>query len=189
MSIEASVYLTQVKGLARTLESVVDGVPADRFNQRPGAHLNPVGWNYFHLLRIWDLDLNWACRGKPHEESAWHRGKFTDKSGYRPDGKGGLGLGMGWGYSDDEVDEIQIEPGILKQYQQMLLAETEAFLDDASEGEMRRQTPSAVHAGQTRSVAERIQHVISHSYEHIGEMRYAMGVLGWRDSSYPGSEN
>lgn len=32
-----------------------------------------------------------------------------------------------------------------------------------------------------------MQHTIAHSYGHLGEIRYALGALGWRDPSYPGS--
>jgi hypothetical protein len=185
MASEASVYLTQIEELAKTLESVIDDVPAGQFNQRPGPHLNPVGWNYFHLLRVWDMYFNWDCREQPPEEDAWHRGGFTEKSGYQPDGKGSRGLGIGFTYTDEEVDEIQIEPGILKQYQRMLLAETEAFLRDAGEDDLRRIVVPVLYRGETRTIAQRMRHLIMHSYQHVGEMRYAMGVLGWRDPSYP----
>lgn len=186
MKSEAAVYLEQIEGMSNLLERVVADAPQAQFNQRPGPHLNPVGWNYFHLLRIWDFDLNWICKGQKRDEDAWHRGGFTEKAGYDPTGKGGLNLGVGYGYSDDEVDEIQIEPAILKQYQQMLMAETAAYLAAAGEDEMRRQAQLVVNPSQVQSVAERIQHVISHSYGHIGEMRYAMGVFGVHDRSYPG---
>ena len=186
MKSEASVYLEQIRDMSDALERTIDEIAAPQFNQRPGPQLNPVGWNYFHLLRIWDLDLNWMCKGQSPLEDAWHRGGFTGKSGYDPDGKGGLSTGTGYGYSDDEVDEVQIEPKILKEYQRMLMAETEEFLRAAGEDEMRSRTPSLLDPDQTRSGAERMQHTIAHSHGHIGEMRYAMGVLGWRDPSNPG---
>jgi hypothetical protein len=186
MMSEATVYLEQIRELSGTLERIIDDVSAEHFNQRPGPHLNPVGWNCFHLLRIWDLDLNWACKGQPKDQDAWHRGDFSEKSGYDPDGKGGLGYGVGWGYSDDEVDELQIEADVLKQYQRMLMDETEDYLGTVDEDELRRLTESVVHPGQFSSVAQRMHHLIGHSYGHVGEIRYALGVLGWRDASYPG---
>jgi hypothetical protein len=187
MTCDSPVYLAQIKDMDDTLGRLIDEVPVEQFNQRPGPRLNPIGWNHFHLLRIWDLDLNWMCKGQMPEEDAWHRGGFSEKTGYYPDGKGGLSLGLGYGYSDDEVDEIQIEAEILKEYQRMLMMETEAYLSDASEDEMCRQTPSLLNPDQMRSGAERFQHLIAHSYGHIGEIRYAMGMLGWSDPSYPGS--
>jgi hypothetical protein len=186
MNCEASVYLEQIRDLAGTLKEIADEVPAEQFNRRPGPHLNPVGWNYFHVLRVWDMYLNWECREQPHAEDAWHRGGFTGKSGYNPDGKGGRSLGIGFAYTDDEVDEIQIDPEVLKQYLRMLMTETEEFLAGTDEDEMRRVTHSTVHPGQTNTVSKRMQHLILHSTRHAGEMRYALGALGWRDPSYPG---
>ncbi len=68
--------------------------------------LNPVGWNYWHALRVWDLDLNWLIKGQKPDEDAWHRGEFTARSGYDPDGIGLRGSGIGLGYSDAEVDAL-----------------------------------------------------------------------------------
>jgi hypothetical protein len=72
VSKEAEVYLEQLTAMSGMLELVIDQVPMGRFNQRPGPHLNPVGWNYFHLLRIWDLDLIWKCKGQNPDNDAWH---------------------------------------------------------------------------------------------------------------------
>jgi hypothetical protein len=188
MSKEAAVYLEQLRDMSKMLEQLIDEVPAGWFNQRPGKGLNPVGWNYFHLLRIWDMDLNWKCRGQKPENDAWHRGDFSTASGYSPDGKGGLGLGLGYGYSDDEVDEVQISANVLKTYQQMLIAEAAEYLDAADEEELQRRSPSILNTQLTRSNAERMQHTIAHSHGHIGEIRYALGVLGWHDESYPGGK-
>ena len=58
----------------------VEEVPADKLHARPGPHLNPVGWNYWHALRVWDLDINWQIKGQSPTEDAWHRGDFTTKS-------------------------------------------------------------------------------------------------------------
>jgi hypothetical protein len=185
MSKEAAVYLQQLNDMSETLEHLINEVPGDWFNRRPGQGLNPVGWNYFHLLRIWDLDLNWKCRGQKQENDAWHRGGFSTASGYSPDGKGRMGLGLGYGYSDEEVDELQISVGILKAYHQMLMAETAEYLNAADEDELRRRSPSVLNSDVTRSNAERMQHTIAHSHGHIGEMRYALGVHGWRDESHP----
>jgi hypothetical protein len=187
MSREVAVYLELMTDMSETLERLIDEVPTEWFNRRPGQGLNPVGWNYFHLLRIWDLDLNWKCKGQKQEDDAWHRGRFSAASGYSPDGKGGMGLGLGYGYSDQEVDEVQISAEVLKAYHQMLMSETAAYLDAADEDELQRRSPSVLDANVTRSNAERMQHTIAHCHGHIGEMRYALGALGWRDKSYPGA--
>jgi hypothetical protein len=183
----ASVYLEQITALAGTLEEVFEEVPPDMFNKRPGPHLNPIGWNCFHLLRVWDRYLNWECRGQSPREDAWHRGGFTEKSGYNPDGKGYGGFGIGFTYTDREVDEIQIRQSVLAEYLQMLMAETEAFLHDADEDELQRSVISPLYPDRPSRVGLRMQHIVSHSFEHVGSLLYAAGVLGWRDPSYPGT--
>ena len=183
---EASVYLTQINEMSDTLERVIADVPAAHFNQRPGPHLNPIGWNYFHVLRVWEVDVNWICRGQSRNEDAWHRGGFTERAGYDPDGKGSLGIGDGYGYSDANVDAVQIDSAVLGEYQKLLLADTIAYLRNADDDEMQRHVPTVFGPYQTDSVAGQLRHLISHSYEHVGEMHYAMGMLGWSDPSYPG---
>jgi hypothetical protein len=181
---EASIYRTQVRDMSESLTKEVARVPSDLFNKRPGPGQNPVGWNYFHILRVWDLDFNWLCRGQQPTEDAWHRGGFTEKSGYNPDGKGGLGVGVGYGYTDEEVDEVVISADVLRQYHEMLLNETVEYLEAADNDELRRQAPSLLSPDQPKEVSVQIRHTIGHSYSHIGEIRYAMGILGIHDASY-----
>jgi hypothetical protein len=182
---EASIYLIQVRNFSESLRNEIDRVPDHLFNRRPGPRLNPIGWNYFHLLRIWDLDLNWLCKGQDRNLDAWHRGGFTGKSGYNPVGKGGHGLGVGFGYSDDEVDELNVSSALLGQYHDLLLADTEAYLANASDEELSRQAPTVLDPNVTKATAEQVRHIIGHSYGHIGEIRYAMGMFGLYDHSYP----
>ncbi len=66
----------------------------------------------------------------------------------------------------------------------MLLDETTAYLGAASDADLHREIE---RSGQpTETPAKRIQHTIGHCWNHIGEMRYAKGMLGMNDPSYPG---
>ncbi|MEZ4521441.1 MAG: DinB family protein [Thermomicrobiales bacterium] len=181
---EAAVYLQQIRTMSDFLVKQIDEVPADKFHERPGPHLNTVGWNVFHLLRIWDLDLNWIARGQSPQEDAWHRGGFSEKAAYEPLGKGGRELGLGFGYTDADVDELAMPADVLKEYHQMLLGETAGYLESADAAELHREIER--EGQQTETPAARIQHTIGHCWNHIGEMRYAKGMLGMSDPSYPG---
>lgn len=181
---EAAVYLTQIKTFSDFLDGQIAEVPADKFNQRPGPGLNPVSWNYFHMLRVWDVDLNWVAKGQAPDGDAWHRGGFTEKTGYEPLGKGGRELGLGFGYTDAEVDELAIDAGALRDYHHMLLAETTEYLEAADDAELHREIERP--GMPTGTPAKQIQHTIGHCWNHIGEMRYAKGMLGMSDPSYPG---
>jgi DinB superfamily len=181
---EAAIYLEQLTTMSSFLDGQIEEVPDEKFHQRPGPGLNPVSWNYFHMLRIWDLDLNWISRGQSPQNDAWHRGGFSQKSGYEPLGKGGREMGLGFGYTDAEVDEMNVSADVLQEYHHLLLAETQEYLEAADDAELHREIERPDPPVETP--AKRIQHTIGHCWNHIGEMRYAKGMLGMSDPSYPG---
>ncbi len=184
----ANDYLDQIRSLSNFVGSQVSDTPDDLFGKRPGPSLNPVSFNYFHLLRVWDLDLNWIIKGQGPQGDAWHRGGFTEKAGYSPDGKGMRGLGIGTGYTDADVDEMKISRSVLQAYQQQLLAETEEYLNGADDAELNREVAPLPNApDRPATCAQRLQHTISHSWSHTGELRYAKGMFGIHDPSYPGT--
>lgn len=184
---EATAYREMIRNASDAIASRVEAVPDDKLHTRPDDGLNPVGWNYWHALRVWDLDINWLIRGQNPVEDAWHRGDFSTNSGYNPESKGLRSTGIGLGYSDAEVDELSvISAGVLREYHDMLLQETMSYLDDASDEEIRRAMPGLGNSGET-SVAARLQHLITHTWGHIGELSYAKGMLGMTDGTYPGT--
>src|SRR5690606_30503701 len=146
-----------------------------------------VGRHYWHALRGWELHTGARIKGQSPAEDAWPRGGFTQKSGYDPDGKCLRATGIGLGYSDADVDELAVIPlEVLKEYQDMLLAETMAYLDAADNDEIRRSIPTLNPPGQMTNVATRLQHLVTHTWNHIGELSYARGMLGMPDATYPG---
>lgn len=183
---EVDIYRQQIESADRALNVALDGVTDENLHQRPGPHLNPAGWNYWHLLRVWDLDLNHLIRGQSRGKDAWHRGGFTERTGYEPLGNGRGGSGNGFGYTDAEVDAIQMPLADLRAYHDMLLEETRAYLDSADEAEMGREFPSPTNPSEMLTPRQRLQHHIGHVWNHVGEMRYAKGVIGITDSTYPG---
>lgn len=183
---EADIYAEQVRALSAYLDTQLADVPDGLLHERPGPSLNTVGWNYWHLLRIWDLDVNRLALGQKPQEDAWHRGGYTAKTGYNPDDKGRNGSGLGVGYTDAEVDELTMSMSSLKEYQQQLLDETLAYLNGADDAELRRSFPSPLRPDTSTSPGERMQHLVAHSYNHAGELRYAKGMLGMHDATYPG---
>ena len=183
---EGAAYREMIQSTSDAIASRVEEVAADKLHARPGDGLNPVGWNYWHALRVWDLDINWMINGQDPAEDAWHRGDFTTKSGYNPDGIGMRGTGIGLGYSDAEVDALSvIDLSVLKDYHAMLLAETMSYLDGADDADIRRTIPG-LGGREDTSVAARLQHIVTHTWGHIGELSYAKGMLGMTDGTYPG---
>lgn len=180
---EGQIYQEQIDTLSAQLKAEFDGLDADLLYKRPGPSVNTAGFLYWHILRIWDLDLNHIIRGQSPDEDAWHRGDYSTKSGYNPDGNGLERLpGMGLGYSDAEVDAVSVPLDVLNEYHDQLSAETSAYLG-ASNGQLRDEINRPPRPPLT--AAQRIQHLIGHSYGHLGDIRFAKGLLGHTDATYP----
>ncbi len=182
MATVGDIYLEQIVGMSDTLLMRVGDMSDEQLAQRPGEYLNPVGFIYWHILRIWDFDLNLLIRGQDPSNDAWHRGGMTELSGYNPDGHGVGGRGIGFGYTDAEVDEMPYHHTALRAYHDLLLQETKDFLANAEESEFAREvlfrdTPTTVGA--------RMQHAVAHSFQHIGEIMLSRGLLGFADPTTP----
>lgn len=181
---ESEIYREQITDLSALLAIQVAEIPDELAYKRPGERLNPAGFIHWHILRVWDFDLCF-CKGLALAEDAWHRGDYAGRSGYNPDGLGLRGTGMGVGYTDAQVDAVRIAPDVLTAYHQQLLAETVEFLARADDATLRTPRPSPVNPEQQITPATRLQHAVSHSYMHLGEIRFIKGMLGFPDPSYP----
>ena len=177
MTDEARVYLEQLETFGRAIGRALERLSHDLLWSRPGPHLNSIGWNYWHLLRIWDYDLNWAIRARNPLDDLWHRHGFTARSGYNPDGKGTDRNGLGSRYRDFEVDELDICLDVLREYHAELLADTTDYLTAANEAELRRTVIPPSDPNNPQEAANRIRHTIGQAWMHLGELRYARGML------------
>ncbi|HYI14406.1 MAG TPA: DinB family protein [Thermomicrobiales bacterium] len=179
---QRDIYIEQVQAMSDLLSSQVSELDDTLLAKRPGQYLNPPGFLYFHILRVWDLDLNVLIGGSAPPADAWHRGDYAESMGYNPDGKGGRGLGIGFGYADAEVDEVPYQGEALKRYHQQLIAETLQYLNDANDEELAREITAM---GQPSTTGSRVQHIIGHSWNHIGELRMTKSMLGFHDPTTP----
>lgn len=176
-------YISMFRTMTNEVMGMFDDVPDELLYKRPGPSQNPIGWNYWHFLRIWDNELHSIIGGKELREQTWWRGGYAERSGYDPAGLGGRGGGTGMGYTDAEVDAVQVPLDILKDYHRQLLAETEEYLSNADDAELNRVVP--YWAGEI-TCAGMIEQAIRNCWMYYGEMRYAKGILGRPDASYPG---
>lgn len=176
-------YLSQFRTLVEEINRTLAGVPDELLYQRPGPSLNPIGWNHWHLLRIWDMELNQIIKGREPSEDTWYRAGYSEHSGYNPEGKGAGGAGTGMGYTDEEVDEVQIRRAIIRSYQLKLMAETASYLRAADDAELERKV--TYWAGET-TCAKIIEQAIRNGWMHYGEIRFVKGMLGYPDPTYPG---
>ncbi len=167
------------------LASELSDFPEELLHQRPAPAANTVGWNAWHLLRIWDYDLNWVILGQDQLADAWQRHDFTARSGYNPDGKGSDEYGLGSRYRDAEVDELTpISKTLLLEYLETLLDETRTYLREADAAELGREVRTPVHPDAATTTGVRIRHTIEQAWMHLGELRYAKGLLGYPEYTY-----
>lgn len=171
------------------LRRAVGDIPEDLFGKRPGPHLNPIGFIYFHVLRCWDEDINVILRDQPPERDAWHRAGLSDELDYEPLGRGRGGRGVGVGFDDDEVDAVPKRYDVLTRYHDLLDAETAAYLDRLSVDELNRARDSGPpHQHLGRITPESMLRMIAlHHAEHSGDIKFVKGMLGIPDPTYPGS--
>lgn len=175
-----------VREATQDLRDTVKDIPQELFERRPGPHLNPMGFIYFHVLRCWDLDVNVLCRGQEPDGDAWHRAGLSEELDYEPLGIGIDGSGIGYGYTDAEVDASPKQRDVLMRYHQMLEDETYAYLETATSDDLNAERRSE-HSRENPYRPERwLRHMISHTNIHIGDLQYVAGMLGRTDGSYPG---
>ncbi len=160
------------------LRDTVQDVPQDAFERRPGPGLNPAGFIYFHVLRCWDLDVNVLCRGQVRDGDAWHRGGFGDELEYEPLGCGMGGSGVGFGYTDEEVDAVPKRLDVLMRYHQLLEDETYSYFDSASIDDLNAERTSENSRENPYRPERWLRHMISHTNMHIGDIQYVKGMLG-----------
>jgi DinB superfamily len=177
MLAEARIYLEQLEAFSEAIDAELSSLPEGRLYARPGPSLNSIGWNYWHLLRIWDYDLNWAIRGRHPLDDLWHRQSFSARSGYNPDGKGTDGNGLGSRYRDFEVDELNIPLELLREYHDALLVDTTLYLQETRDRELRQRVIPPSDPNNPQEAANRIRHTIGQAWMHLGELRYARGCL------------
>jgi hypothetical protein len=175
-----------MKEATQDLRYTIEDVPQELAEKRPGPHLNPIGFIYYHVLRCWDRDLNVVNRDQGPSGDAWHRGGFSAELDYEPLGHGAGGSGVGFGYSAEEVDAAPKRLDALMRYHQMLEDETYAYLAQVSSEELNAERPSE-HSWENPFRPERwLRHAISHTNMHIGDIQYVKGMLGMSDGNYPG---
>lgn len=180
---ESQIYREQLDTLNDQIKAEFDNIDSGLLYRRPAPSANNAGFLYWHILRIWDLDINHLIKGQNPADDLWHRGGYSEKSGYNPDGKGPSRLeGMGMGYSDAQVDEVNIPLDVLRNYHDELMAETNAYLETASSDDLRAEFNHPVRGPLTAAI--RLQHLVGHSYSHLGDIRFAKGLLGHTDPTY-----
>src|SRR6476661_1923754 len=129
-------FREQITQLAEMLDKQLAELNDGQLATRPNGALNPPGFIAWHLMRVWDFDLNQLILGQTRDADAWHRGGFQTEMGYEPLGNGPGGSGIGFGFSDVEVDAVPYRLDVLRRYLAQLLTETDTYLAGASDADL-----------------------------------------------------
>ena len=166
-----------VREASQDLRDTIAGISQDQFESRPGPGLNPAGFIYFHVLRCWDLDVNVLCKSQERDGDAWHRGGFSEDLDYEPLGCGMAGTGVGFGYSNDEVDAVPKDHAALMRYHQLLEDETYAYFDRVTIDELNSEKEHPASRENPYRPERWLRHMISHTNMHIGDIQYVAGMM------------
>ncbi|MCB0014470.1 MAG: DinB family protein [Anaerolineales bacterium] len=186
--IEREIYQELIEEMSERLAREIAPLTDAQVGQRPGPHLNPISYLVFHILRSWERDLNHLILGQPQAEDAWHRLGLVEETGFDPSGTGYNGWANGTGYTDAQVDGLPAGKAWLQRYHAGLMAETSAYLAGVSEDfdEFGREIHHENSPFNPFTPRWRLQHLITHSHRHIGDIQFVKGMLGMSDATYPG---
>ena len=180
---EFIVYRQMIGQVSEFLRRTVDEFEETEFGWRPGPSLNPACFIYFHVLRHWERDINWVCKGQGPGSDLWARAGIGEQMGYDPLGSGWRGVGTGYGYSDSEVDAVPANREALNRYHDLLREETWAFIDtlDGHDVDAELDCQHFPPQGVRYSIRERLQHLVLHTGRHTGDTAYVRGMIGNSD--------
>ena len=149
------------------VESVVDGLDADRLAARPDAEANSIAWLVWHLTRIQDdhvADL--AGTGQ-----VWTAGGWEARFGLPFDKRA-----TGYGHTSEEVAAVRPESSdLLTGYHAEVAAATRTFLDQLSDDDLDRVVDEAWDPPVTLGV--RLVSVIGDDLAHVGQAAYVRGLV------------
>ena len=185
--IERDIYREMVEEMSERLAQEIAPLTEAQIANRPGPKLNPIGFILFHVLRAWERDLNHLILGQLPMEDTWHRLGLSDETGFEPTGTGYQGWGNGTGYSDEEVDALPKGKAYLQKYHAALMADTEAYLDSVTDdfSEFGREIHNDLSPFNPFTPRWRLQHLVTHSQRHIGDIQFIKGMQGMTDATYP----
>jgi len=155
----------------------VGGLDA-RLAERPVPDLNPPGFIFWHVLRVWDHETR-VARGLEAVEDGWHRHGLSAVAGYEPvvkRGGDGVDYADGFDYDAADVAAIPYEAGWLGRYHRLMLDETIACLE-APELDL-SQPLRLAGRDEPVTVGQILDHVILHGAAHVGELQVVRGLLG-----------
>ncbi len=141
-------------------------VPADWLFWQPEPGLNHIGFLFWHLVRDEDTVVSWVT----HQPELWVSAGWHERLGMDPQEQG-------TGLDPTNIAEFRYDPVVFQEYAEAVWARTGPALGTLTEEDLDRAAwkDSPWNIGQ-----QLVEGSLCHAWVHLGEIRYVMGLRGWR---------
>ena len=145
---------------------VLDGITDEELATRPAPGASTIGWLVWHLTRIQD-DHICAAAGM---EQAWTAEGWYERFGlpFEPSEHG-------YGHSEEQVGEVRVSAGLLRDYLEAVHARTVAWVATLTDADHDRVVDTSFDPPVTLGV--RMISMISDDLQHAGQAAYVKGML------------
>lgn len=158
----------QFNRLTQEFEHTLKNLGANKLAWRPAPRANDIASVVWHSARAWDGYLVYVDgKAEVFETQDW--AKRFGMTTVPKDGFDGT-------YTKAQVDCVRARPKLLLEYIDALNQRTKNYLAAATPGQLATMIQIRWWSEQ-RPKAFVLAHVIRHSYEHLGEAHYVLGLM------------
>ena len=159
--------LTDAYGRIRELvHQITDDLDPDALAHRPDADANSIGWLIWHLTRVQDDHVSEIAG----HDQAWVADGWAARFGMAPDPSN-----TGYGHTSDQVGAVRPDAQTLRDYHDVVHANTVAYLETIDPEELDRIIDYSWDP--PVSVGVRLVSVIGDDLQHAGQAAYVRGLL------------
>lgn len=167
MSAAARDLLTDAFGrIGEGSRLVIDGLTPGELSQRltPGA--NTIGWLIWHLARVQDSHISDAAG----TDQVWNSAGWEKRFGLPFDAHA-----TGYGQSQDEVGQVNVDAELLAGYVAAVTEDTLAYVEHLTAADFDRIVDEGWDPPVTLGV--RLMSVIGDDLKHLGQAEYIRGLI------------
>lgn len=159
----------ELKRLHGMLDKTLDDITDAQVHQVPGAKVNTVAWNLFHVVRTEDNIVRFVLQDR--RSPVWVEGGYAEKFGLPP-------VANGTGMSTEDAQGLRIKDlALWKEYQAKVWASTEELFDQAPAGFWDR-VMNIKFVGELPAWRAVAQICMIHGFMHAGQLETARTLVG-----------
>ncbi len=153
----------QLAAMRRQCDAALQDMTDEQFNWMPPGTVNPIRTTLVHMIAAEDSFVQRVILDKP---TVWDSGNWSEQIGLPfPPGRGR------W----DEVRDTTLASAPVLAYAQAVRVATDAYVAELTASELDR---AIQFMGATRSVADALTILVTHTVGHAGEISAVRGMQG-----------